>query len=119
MFWFGIQTFTGSECTYQVRLRCVLDSALTNQPHRPLPPSDDQSHLALIRKLPKPPPRLRKHNIRRPAILLPLLAGPTALPAHLTAKDPLALPRQIPHRPTDVLGNDDLGICEDGRGTVV
>ena len=43
MFWFGIQTFTGSECVYQVK--CSRNPYLELANTRP---SDAEGHLALI-----------------------------------------------------------------------
>ena len=43
MFWFGIQTFTGSECVYQVKCSRNSHQELANT-H----PSDAEGHLALI-----------------------------------------------------------------------
>lgn len=92
MFWFGVQTFTGSECVYQVST--ALDPCNWLSLKRKLLHVDAQSHLALNRQSPQPPlPRRERHNSRH-ALLPPLLAHPVPIHVHLAAADPLALRRQ-------------------------
>ena len=133
MFWFGIQTFVGSECVYQVRLaseaRVIL---LSLSSFYVALPSDVESHLAVYSSSPKPPPTQCKHHhcwyvstgyapesgqlsrclFYRDDLLLSVLAHSVPFYAHLTAEDTLAFFGESNHCATDMASIAYLGVCQ-------
>ena len=131
MFWFGVQTFVGSECVYQVRstsrysliteliLRCssfpqMLKAIWPSIAHLPnhLPPSANITTVGTFYWTAPKSGQLSRCLFYRNDLLLSVLAHSAPFYVHLTAEDTLAFLGQSDHCATNMVSDAYLGICQ-------
>ena len=122
LFWFGIQTFVGSESVYQVQLLCLFPVC----GHLMIVISDVKSHLAIHRSPPEPPSSKRTYNYlwcvsttfpyqknahvsRRVDVLFSFLAHSVPVHVRLSTEDTLAIYSQINHSSAHMVSAAYLG----------
>ena len=114
MFWFGIQTFTGSECVYQM-IKAIWPSFARFPNHLPASANITSAGLRLHSYFVIPASLIQFPIPTRAIILLHILAYPVPVLAGITPPDPLVIPCQSHYRSPDLCGHDDLGVRKDWR----
>ena len=87
MFWFGVQTFTGSECVYQM-IKAIWPSIAHLPNHLPVSANITTSGTYPCRFV-APPFNLSRPQ--RPFVLLPLLAHPISVHVYLAPEDSMVV----------------------------
>ena len=124
MFWFGIQTYIGSECVYQVRRPLsrslprtqllfiqILKAIWPSIAHLPnhLPANANITSSGMFHYLSR---FQQRSYVSRNALLFYLLVHSVSFLVHLAPETTISLPGKINHSTAYVVSSAHMGICE-------